>query len=88
MDPGNKAKVKKFKKEGQDQFIAALDFNGLNHVTYANVKSDVHNGWLVQGVDTMPMCIDQMIRLCNRYDHRRMVQAIGTNTTSGIVCIQ
>ncbi len=44
-DPGNKAKVENFRKEGQEQFIAALHFDGLNNVTYTNIKSDIHKGW-------------------------------------------
>ncbi len=29
-------KVKKYIKEGQEQFITALHFNDLNHTTYTN----------------------------------------------------
>ncbi len=41
-----KDKVKEYRnrKEGKEQFITALHFDGLNLVTYVNVKSDVHNG--------------------------------------------
>ncbi len=68
-DQAAKDILKVYRKEGQKKFITALHFDGLIHVTYANVKSDVHNGWLVRGVDTMPMCIDQTIFLCDCYDN-------------------
>ncbi len=38
-----KKQVKKFGKEGQKQFIAALHFDGLNNITYSDVKKDIHN---------------------------------------------
>ncbi len=87
-DADAKKQLEEFKKEGQERFLAALHFDGLNHVAYANVKSDVHNGWLVQGVDTMQTRIDQTIRLCNRYDNQRAAQAGGTSTVSAVVCVQ
>ena len=62
-DADAKKALEEIRKEGQERFLAALHFDGLNHVAYANVKSDVHNAWLVQGVDTMPTRIDQTIRL-------------------------
>ncbi len=34
------------------------------------------------------MRIDQMIRLCDRYDHSRAAQKTGMNTMLAIVCVQ
>ncbi len=87
-DAEAKKALEEIRKEGQERFLAALHFDGLNHVAYANVKSDVHNGWLVQGMDTMPMRIDQTIRLCDRYDNQRAAQAGSTSTVSAVVCVQ
>ena len=60
----DKAAVKNYGEEGKKRFIAALHFNGLNNITYSDVKKDVHNQWLVQGWDTMPTRINHTIRLC------------------------
>ncbi len=43
----SKKQLKKYEKGGQERFLAALHFDGLNHIAYVNIKSDVHNGWLV-----------------------------------------
>ncbi len=64
-DQASKGVLERYRKEGQERFIVALHFDGINHVAYANFKSDVHNGWLIQGVETMPTRIDQKICLCN-----------------------
>ncbi len=61
-----KKKVEEYGEEGQKHFIATLHFNGLNNITYSDIKNDVHNQWLVQGRDTMPTRINHMIRLCKQ----------------------
>ena len=38
LDDDDKAAVKKYGEEGKKRFIAALHFDGLNNVTYSDVK--------------------------------------------------
>ncbi len=78
----HKDKVKKYQNEGQEWFIVTLHFDDLSHITYVNVNSDIHNGWLVQRVETMSMCINKMIQLCG------FTSTIGATMMPGVAGVQ
>ena len=46
------------KKKAAEQFLAALHFEGLNSKVYRELKREVHNGWLINGQETMPKSQD------------------------------
>ncbi len=88
MDADDKAAVKKYGEKGKRRFFTSLPFDGLNNVTYSDIKKDLQNQWLDQGRDTMPTRIDHTIRLCEHYDGRYHCNAARAKTTPEIACAQ
>ena len=54
-------------KTGQQQYLAALHFKGLNNVQYTDLKQEVHNGWIVYEIDTTPKTIEQTLQIRDKY---------------------
>ena len=64
------AKVTRYIKQGQQRYLAALHFEGLNNVFYSELKQEVHNGWIVHGTDTTPKTIEQTLLMCDKYHQK------------------
>ena len=50
-------KAQKYIKNGMEQYMAALHFNGLNKVFYHDLKQEFHNEWIVHSTDMTPKSI-------------------------------
>ena len=66
-DADDIAATKRYIKVGQQRYLVALHFEGLNNVFYSELKQEVHNGWIVHGTDTTPKTIEQTLQMCDKY---------------------
>ena len=90
IEDDNKAKMAKYIKQGQDQYLAALHFEGLNNVVYYELKQEVHNRWIVHGTGTTPKLVKHTLQMCNKYQQEgRSFQArVKVKNKDGVACVQ
>jgi hypothetical protein len=76
-------------RAGQKQYLAALHFEGLNNVHFADLKQEVHNGWIVHGIDTTPKTIEQTLVIYNKDRQKGCKVNVSIKTEdAGVACIQ
>ena len=74
---------------GQDRYLAALHFEGLNKVRYGALQKRVHEAFLISGNDTMPTRIDRTILMASQHDMERgQDPSAPVKTQPGVICAQ
>ena len=83
------ATLARMQQLGQDRYLAALHFEGLNKARYGALQKRVHEAFLISGNDTMPTRIDQTILMASQHDMERgQDPSAPGKTQTGVVCAQ
>jgi uncharacterized protein CbrC (UPF0167 family) len=87
-DADDMAATKRYIKVGQQRYLAALHFEGLNNVFFSELKQEVHNGWIVHGTDTTPKTIEQTLQMCDNYRQKGRQYSMPIKSEDGVACVQ
>ena len=82
------AAIQGYIKTGQQQYLAALHFEGLNNMQYSELKQEVHNGWIVHGIDTTPKTIEQTLQMCDKFRQKGRQYNMPIKSEDGVACLQ
>ena len=84
----DKETARSYIKFGQQHYLAALNFEGLNNVQYTNLKKEVHNGWIVHNIDTTPKTIEQTLQMYNKYKEKGRPYLMHIKNGEGVAYVQ